>query len=241
MDTKRRLHLSIYYYIKNLLVEKGYIAQKANDVLKQVSSAVYKASKDDWVYQDLNKYPVRVYDNGSLIDESYYSRDFRGGQITFSNYTPQGTITSNYYYHQINLRRGYPHKETFSEKDLPLIVVYYRGVPYVPFALGAQLERADHRFTIDIFAQSQGQMQDLSDLIESWLLETSELGEMGFASGFPLLDNGEINTSFDSGIVLKYHKQDVSGVPFFAEGLTKMERFRYAIDFSLISFKNYRN
>ena len=240
MKTKRRLHLSIYYYIKDLLVREGYIAQKAGDSLDKVSSLIYKASEDDWVYQDLNKYPVKVYDNGSLVDESFYTRDFRSGQITFSNYTPQGVITADYYYHQINLKRSYPDKETFSEDDLPLIVVHYRGVPYEPFALGAQIERADHRFTIDIFAKSQGQMQDLSDLAEAWLLEDPNLGEMSFISGFPLLDNGEINLNFDDSIISYYHKQDISGVPFIGEGLTKVERYRYAIDFILTSFKDYK-
>jgi len=240
MGSKRRIHLSVYYGIKNLLVRDGYVAPKAGDPLTKISSLVYRASEDDWVYQDLNKYPVKVYDNGSLIDESYYYRDFREGKITFTDYTPQGAITADYYYHQINMRRSYPDKETFTENDLPLIVVHYRGVPYEPFALGAQIERADHRFTIDIFAKSQGQMQDLAETIENWLLETPNLGEMAFSSGFPLLDNGEINPDFDDSTILEYHKQDINGVPFIAEGLTKMERYRYAIDFTLTSFKNYQ-
>lgn len=239
MRTKRRLHLSLYYEIRNILVREGYLVSSQGETLDNVSGSVYQANHSDWVYQDLTSYPVKVYDDGVLVEESRYRRDFREGKIVFTSYEPGGEVSLDYTYNQINMRQAYPPQDSLSIDDLPLFVIVPQDVPRYPMALGAKLHQSDYNFRVDFLGQTLGQMEDVTEAIEEWLLEDPIFYEQSFSSGFPLLDDGEINSDYSKDQYRKYHKQEVRGTPFIAEGTTKVERFRYAIDFILMNYKNY--
>ena len=239
MRTKRRLHLSLYYEIKNILVREGFVASVQGEELQRVSDNLYRAQHNDWVYQDLSKYPVNVYNNGVLVSEEYYTRDFRNGTIQFT-ISDLGIVTCDYTYNQIKMRQAYPPQDTLKIEDLPLLVVVPRNVPRYPMAIGGQIHQSEYNFTIDFFGQSLGQMEDVTDALEAWLLETPEFYERSFSSGFPLLDNGEINPDYADDQFRKYYKVEVTGTPFIAEGMSDVEKFRYAIDFILMDYRNFK-
>jgi len=240
MNDKRKLHLSLYYHLKNLFVDQGYIAQSKNEELTLLDGKTYQASNDDWVYQNASKYPVTVYDNNIEVDPINYTRNFIKGTITFNDtYTIQGTITADYYYNQIHIRDAYPPKESFSVSDLPMAVIIPGQVPREGAFLGSTAYWNRYNYDIDFFGRTNSEMQDVTDDIESWLLHNTLIHQLNFASGFPLLDTGEINTLYSSGVEYSLYRRDVISVPFIAEGATEVERYRTAISFVLEDVRRF--
>ena len=240
MNNKRKLHLSLYYHLKNLFVDQGYIARSKSEALTLLNGKTYQATNNDWVYQNTSKYPVTIYDNGIQISSSNYTRNFINGTITFINsYVIQGTITADYYYNQIHIRDAYPSKESFSVADLPVTVIIPGQIPREPAFIGSTAHWNRYSYDIDFFGKTKSEMQDVTDDIESWLLHTTLIHQLNFASGFPLLDTGEINTLYSSGVEYNLYRKDVISVPFIGEGITEVEKYRTAISFVLEDVKKY--
>jgi len=237
MRDKNLIKKSLYWYLRKWLVDGGFVVKITGETLSQESSKIYNAAHDDWVFEDLTNYPVKVYDNGNEVNLSNYSRNFLRGKITFSDsYSIQGTITTDYGYLQVNLRQSYPEDAEFQYINLPLLVIGIAGSPMVSLRLGGD-KRLIHDCQIDIFARSDDEKDELQNLIEDKLRDNPNFEEIDFNQGFPLTENGEINSNYTEPIKKYLNVKEVDSRPILVTKPTKKERYRILITFNLFELR----
>ena len=237
MRDKNLIKKSLYFHIRKWLTEGRFVFKISGETLKQESSKVYSAAHNDWVFEDLANYPVKVYDDGDEVDSSSYSRNFIQGIVTFVNdYSIQGSITADYSYLQINLRQRYPEEDKFQYSDLPLLVIGIAGSPMQSLRLGGD-KRLIHDCQVDIFARSDDEKDELQNLIEDKLRDNPNFEEINLNQGFPLTENGEINSNYTKPIKKYLNVKEVDSRPILVAKPTKKERHRILITFNLFELR----
>lgn len=200
MRDKNLIKKSLYFHLREWLVDGGFIIKITGEALGEVSTKIYRAAHDDWAFEDLENYPVTIYDNEDEVDLSNYSRNFIQGIITFDDdYSIKGAITADYTYLTPNLRESYPEEEEFKYIDLPLLVYGIAGSPMTSLKLGGD-KRLIHDCQVDIFARNEDEKDELQNLIEDKLKDNPNFEEINFNQGFPLTETGELDSDFYNNI-----------------------------------------
>jgi len=237
MRDKNLIKKSLYFHLREWLMEGGFLIGITGETLLEVATKIYSAAYDNWVFEDLITYPVTIYDAGNEVSPSNYTRNFLLGVITFATgYTIQGTITADYTYLIPNLRTMYPDEEEFKYIDLPLLVSGIAGSPMISLKLGGD-KRLIHDCQVDIFARHDDEKDELQNLIEDKLRDNPNFEEIDLNQGFPLTGNGEVNSNYTKPIKKHLNVKEVNSMPILVAKPTMKERHRILITFNLFELR----
>ena len=230
MRDKNLIKKSLYFHLRQWLIDGGFVINIEKETLVQQSSTVYKAVHDNWVFEDLVKYPVNIY--GTSIS---YNRNFLQGIVTFEQ-PVSNTISADYTYIPVTLRERYPEAEEFQYIDLPLLVIGIGSSPMTSIRLGGD-KRVIHDCQIDIFARNDDEKDELQNLIEDALKDNPNFEEIDLNQGFPLTETGEINPDYEKPIKKYLNVREIESMPILASKPTIKERYRVLITFKLYELR----
>ena len=223
MQRTRLVDLSLYYYIKDsILVQNGYIYNRAGAILTQDVNDQLKYVSDinNWVYVDLVSYPVVVYDGGVVVDASNYTINFVDGNITFSGYTPTGIVTADYSYDIYKMQVEWT-DDIFDRNDLPFILIESMPDYTEGFQIGGG-KRQVLSYRIQVFDLSDPESKDITDLLDDYL--DHYLPIINYNDGMPLNFDGSKNTSFSNVTQFQSNAESSTGSSTFIRTPTPTEK-----------------
>jgi hypothetical protein len=206
VTTMRDVMLSVYYKVFMILRAQGWWIPVTGDTLSEVTSADDINVEDNtygtiaakpWVFLDDNDNVttslVTVYDKGSPLASGTYTVDYLHGRVSLDA-APSGAVTADYREYIARVIDAYPEDEYFEHVDLPVISVQLENQGGEPWAIGTSLRMYERSLSIDIFAATEPQRQDMADSIHRFMVA---LDLYSFVDGLqPLLATGDVNTAW---------------------------------------------
>ena len=138
---------------------------------------------------------------GNVLDRDWYSLDYQSCRVRYPvKNTPSGIVSSgitptsiDYRFHLVSLLDGWPTDTTITQ--LPIVSMYPIKEKVEGFQVGPGAKSVNN-YIIDIFASSTGERRQLVNIIKQSLFNKS-ISVLDFnRTGFPLRQNGTINTNF---------------------------------------------
>lgn len=189
MKISRLIDLSVYYYLKGSLYSNA-----TGETLTPIDAKNFTSKRRHWVPSR----PVNIYRNGVLVPDLlykvYYETDVAGGVARVSFNEPvlsTDEISADFSYNYVRIADAFPEEEI----GYPVLVVATGVTRGLPFELGGPPEIVTSLY-LDLFAQGEGQRDDMADAIREALDAGCPL--IDFNLGFPLLPDGTMNPSHDA-------------------------------------------
>lgn len=134
---------------------------------------------------------ISVYVDGELISVDGYKVYPQDGLLVFSSPLGSASVTVDYHYSLIDVVDAY-------RKDVlnaPIVAVENVGDKERGMEIGTDSKLVTAEFRINVYANTEGQRDDVTDFIKRALDKTMPIWD--FNKGFPVLYGGEINPTFD--------------------------------------------
>lgn len=136
--------------------------------------------------------PIDVYVNGAFVDPAEYKVYPSDGKIVFNiQRDSMFVVTVDYYYPLVNVVDAY--RGDFITP--PIIAIDDSGDSEKGVELGTSSKSVKTEFRINVYAKTEGQRDDITDLIKAALDDAVPI--WNFNNGFPVLGDGEKNSFFD--------------------------------------------
>lgn len=205
MYSTRDLTLSIEYRIYQLMAQRGWVFSETAVAMTAITGDNIPANSytaasimQPWYFFDnsilnTSRSKVVIYRNGTVLNPTAYTVDFRHGRISFPAHA-SGTITADITHFAAEVREGYPQDEELSMATLPIAAFNIEGKQPKPFAVGSATDLNTYPLTIDLLCENDGQRKDLADDILDGIRAIPLLEMAGHSF---LLPNNDINPDFN--------------------------------------------
>jgi hypothetical protein len=265
MKLTRREDISVYLYLKDVVLGPQYSEIATGMSLTQASSGIWNLEYDT----ELEKFPfkrdgqtgmgrgllyfdyvgdtcifgseqsglVRVYDGPTTA--SGYTVNYLTGQIL--SHTDLSDYVADYEWNYVSVIDAWPYDDV---PPLPIVSVEVQRGQSLPLQLGGGDIR-DGSWSIEIFANNKGERDDLLDtLFESVRQRRCPL--LALPSGLPLRQNGIYNNQFNSDLDTEYSslffervEKKFTSLPkwgFYGQEL--INRYRAQLTFDTQTYRN---
>lgn len=192
MKISRLIELSLFYKIRELLAVK-----KTNEVAKSVDFSTYTLK-----YKNVEPSKEVVVKVDGVETTEGYRLDYLNGIIHFD--TPLSSLNKvevSYFYCNFNIYDE-SSNETTDNFKYPAIAIYEDYTDTRGYELGSSQTEKTKTYIIQVFSERGGERNDVTDSIVE-MLEGS-IGITDYNEGFPLNEDGTINTSFDPNNIVTY-------------------------------------
>jgi hypothetical protein len=265
MKLTRREDISVYLYLKDIVVGPQYSEISTGMSLTQASSGIWSMEYDE----ELEKFPfqrddqtglgrgllyfdyigdtclfgveqsslVRVYDGS--ITASGYSINYLTGQI-LSNEDLSGHVV-DYEWNYVAVTDAWPYDDV---PPLPIVSVEVQRGSSLPLQLGGGDIR-EGSWSIEIFANNKGERDDLLDTLYEAVYQR-RCSLFALPSGLPLRQNGLYNSHFNSDLDTEYsslffervEKKFTSLPKWGFYGQERINRHRAQLTFDTQTYRN---